>query len=544
MELNGVLRPLADDLPLEVRSLAQFLRTLMASLGAAPDRYSSWALHDPDAMAHYLDGSALPPRDVVDTLIRDLAVHRGVTLAPEAEAQARELHAAAVRTVDNAPGRVEELQAELEAMAGEYERTARREQQLVTGVREQQSRVRSGAMGQADYRRELIGVHDELARTRELRARAQTRYDELADRLAAARRYAEQARRSAPAPAPTPAPRPASERPTGARFAGAFTEPEPRVPAQSGPADPAAALPTGARFAGAHSTGKRRGLRRGDRKGAPGNGPEGRQGNERGNERGNEPSGSGIGGSQGPEQQQPDYRSEHQGAPGRDRDHPGAVGGDGDGQNRWDHGTGPGPGPGPGLAADRPPAGDAAGDAAGQLADALGRLRHEGHVQQAQDLLWEAATWPPEHFPALLTALSETGQDSDAAMLLWELSSRAPQEVAAYSVWLVKAERDHDWRELLSQASSRPHAAVADTVTALASAGWHEQVSVLLGTVVRTRPPEDVADLAADLSGAGANRCLRELLEDVGDAPRERRLRISAALRLSGLPERAGDLPR
>ncbi|KRV48023.1 hypothetical protein AQ490_27215 [Wenjunlia vitaminophila] len=183
MEQNGVLRPPAADLPLEVRDLARFLRTLMTSLGARAQQRTSWTLNDPEAMEHYLDGTYLPPRDVVISLLRDLADRRGERLTPETERQARDLHARAVRVVDDAPGRVAELRAELNAMDTAVRRIARREQQLLGDVRAQQAAVQGGAVGHAEYRRQLITIHGELRRVREQRSLAETRRGELAERL-------------------------------------------------------------------------------------------------------------------------------------------------------------------------------------------------------------------------------------------------------------------------------------------------------------------------------------------------------------------------
>ncbi|GGO87841.1 hypothetical protein [Wenjunlia tyrosinilytica] len=459
MELNGVLRPLADDLPREVRELVRFLRTLMASLGTSPERYSAWALHDRRAMDRYLEGSQLPPLDVVVTLIHDLAEHRGLRLGPDGERQARELHASAVQVIDSRPGRVRELHEELAEMVDERDRLAERERALLEVAQTSRASVQAGSMGHAEYRGQLIRTHDELSRARALHTRARARCEELEKRVAAAERV----ERSAPA-----------ARPTGARFAGAFSEAGPQAWSDPGADAQARRLaaaeqqPTGARFAGAHSNGRRRGAHKSASAGKSG-----------------------------------------ANAPARS-------------QERTDY---------------------AGYTEARELAENIARLREEGKAQEAQSRLWEAMSWSPEYFPALCAALGATGQRADVATLLWELSSRSPQEVAAYSVWLVKAGMEADWRELLGQASLQPHGDVAAMAMALVEAGWHEQSQVLLGSVVRTRTPEAVAELVAQLRHLDAAHCLRDVLVAVDAAARDRRLQVTAALRLAGLPESARELP-
>lgn len=223
-------------LPSAAVDFARFLAGLTARL----DRRSGWLAvfleRDPDGMAACLAGSELPPWDVVDALLQDLAADQGAAAARTEAATARALHAAATAAHDGGPGAAAALARRLDVLLRERRYTAERLQELTahraTATTEEAAAALDVdlAWAEDDHRRAT-------ARCAELRARA--------DALAA----------PAPAPAPAAPERPAGQakpkrRPRGgARFAGIAEEAaEPPGAAPVAPA-PAAAV-RGARFAG------------------------------------------------------------------------------------------------------------------------------------------------------------------------------------------------------------------------------------------------------------------------------------------------------
>lgn len=229
-------------LPGAAVDFARFLAGLTARL----DRRSGWLAvfleRDPDGMRACLAGSELPPWDVVDALLQDLAADQGAAAARTEAATARTLHAAATAAHDAGPGAAAALAGRLDGMLREQRYAAERFQEL-TAHRATATTQESAAALDVD----LAWAEDDhrraTARCAELRARS----DALATPAAAVR---------APAPA-APAPeRPAKQtkprkRPRGgARFAGIAEEAAgpPQPPAPVAPA-PAAAV-RGARFAG------------------------------------------------------------------------------------------------------------------------------------------------------------------------------------------------------------------------------------------------------------------------------------------------------
>ncbi len=224
-------------LPSAAVDFARFLAGLTARL----DRRSGWLAvfleRDPDGMGACLAGSELPPWDVVDALLQDLAADQGAAAARTEAATARALHAAATAAHDGGPGAAAALARRLDVMLRERRYTAERLQELTahraTATTEEAAAALDVdlAWAEDDHRRAT-------ARCAELRARA--------DALAAP---------ATPAPPPAAPERPTSQakprkRPRGgARFAGIAEEAaEPPGPAPVAPA-PAAAV-RGARFAG------------------------------------------------------------------------------------------------------------------------------------------------------------------------------------------------------------------------------------------------------------------------------------------------------
>ncbi|WWM27546.1 hypothetical protein QBW33_28035 [Streptomyces sp. B21-104] len=219
----------------EVRAFARYLRDLAALLDPGRGWYGVFCARDPAGMRACFEGSEVPPWDVVESLLQDLAAVRGAGQAAEESVRAAALFAASAAAYDGRPGGRQALADRLDMM-----------------LREQSDAVRR--LGDAD------GEPDALAWARDDHARATARCVELRDRLAAVERTVPVTdpwfRGQDGADVPTVS-APRRGKPSGARFAGLDTGDEAEAdpvpsPGPGLPAAPApAAAPRGARFRGA-----------------------------------------------------------------------------------------------------------------------------------------------------------------------------------------------------------------------------------------------------------------------------------------------------
>ncbi|MFJ6854424.1 hypothetical protein ACIQM3_28550 [Streptomyces sp. NPDC091271] len=263
-----------DQRAVEVRAFAEYLRGLSDLLDPGQGWYGVFCARDPDGMRACFDGSEVPPWDVVESLLQDLAAVRGTVYAARESVRAAALCAASAAAYDRRPGGRQALVDRLGVMLREQSYAARR--------------MRAAG---ADGALEAYGETEAMAWARDDHARATARCAELRNRLAAVETtvpddwFRGQGDADAPGPgsAPTvPGPRlpeepaahaaqrgqeagpqagPASARkrrkPGGARFAGldlddgAEAGPVPSgVPGLPAPSR-AASVPRGARFGGA-----------------------------------------------------------------------------------------------------------------------------------------------------------------------------------------------------------------------------------------------------------------------------------------------------
>ncbi|MDI9830302.1 hypothetical protein [Streptomyces sp. KAU_LT] len=260
-----------EQLPAEVREFANCLDGLLARLDQGGGWCGVFWERDPEGMRACLDGREVPPWDVVESLLGDLAARYGTDgAAPYAE-RARALHAAAVAAHDARPGGRDALGDRLDVMLREQRYAAERRTAL------------EHALASATTRAEADALRLDLAWARDDHARASARCEELRRRMAtldhrdlpprghipgaepdgAALQPEEPTGQRSPGPAPTvpdPAPtvpRQRRRRRGGARFAGAVEEdtgPVAVPPAVEEPLPAPAAggrgSPRGARFAG------------------------------------------------------------------------------------------------------------------------------------------------------------------------------------------------------------------------------------------------------------------------------------------------------
>ncbi|KPL29586.1 hypothetical protein JI76_31420 [Streptomyces anulatus] len=489
----------------EVGAFAQYLRDLVARLDPGRGWYGVFARRDPVGMRSCLDGVEIPPWDVVESLLADLAALHGARFAEQVSVRAAALYSASAATHDRRPGGRQELVHRLELMVREQRRAAERlrgaeaggpgpaEPEALAWARddheratarcaELRGRLAAVAVPEGWFREEgsdergagTVTAPGPLAGTVESPAvgagvpagtagptvgpawsvRGPRSRAEAPDAAAGHPRPGGAGNGDgSPADAPAPAPAPRRRKPRGARFAGLEVDeeeagyapsplPGPPVPSRSGP--PA---PRGARFGGGE----------GER--------EGRD------------------------------------AAGRDR--------------------------APDALPD-PAAGQAVAGAVAQLI----RLRAEGRSGEAHVVLCEVAAWPAPRLPVLAVALYRAGLAADWTTLLWEVSSLPPAGFAAAAGALAAAGREADCGLLLRQGVARPAAGVAEAVLVLDRAGREREARDLLGAFVRVRTPQE----AAELAGTGGTRLLPLLLAAAREVSVEREWDLVHALRVAGVP--------
>ncbi|MEU9708981.1 hypothetical protein AB0E21_10275 [Streptomyces sp. NPDC047967] len=110
----------------EVGAFAQYLRDLVARLDPGRGWYGVFARRDPAGMRSCLDGVEIPPWDVVESLLADLAALHGARFAEQVSVRAAALYSASAAAHDRRPGGRQELVHRLELMVREQDRAAER----------------------------------------------------------------------------------------------------------------------------------------------------------------------------------------------------------------------------------------------------------------------------------------------------------------------------------------------------------------------------------------------------------------------------------
>ncbi|MFK0044391.1 hypothetical protein ACIQU4_09845 [Streptomyces sp. NPDC090741] len=477
-----------------IGQLSGYLRGLMQRLDPGTGWYGEFLRRDPQGLRACLDGAAMPPWDIVESLLGDLAGIRGAGLAAREREYAARLRTAAVAVWDRLPGGAEELRTLLAAAADQR------------SVSEAATRTLTARLAAAPDPEEAETLTRELAWIQDDTARAASRHEDLMSRLRALEAPAHPAS-SRPDPAPAepgwsggPAPAgaeppagawagvgedgPVSEVPRqrqagearpeppvgraegrwlrgarragGARYAGApAPAPASFTPPPGHPAE-AAAAPRGARFA--HSE------------------PDPVLDPEPGPHPAAEPpaphrSRSGTIGRPRFTPPEPEHF-----APAEPESRPAAPG--------WDAQAGA-----PAAYGPRP------GGIAAVIGELLG-LRAQERGGEAHALLCEAAAWPAVWLPGFADELVRAGLVADWATLLWEAASLPPERLAAAAAALGEAGRHADCEALLRQGAGRPAAEIADAALALAGDGRTREADALLGAFVKVRTAEEAVRLA------------------------------------------------
>ncbi|MGJ5752250.1 hypothetical protein [Streptomyces puniciscabiei] len=170
-----------DRLPGGVREFASYLDGLLARL----DQGGGWSgvfwQRDPDGMRACLDGREVPPWDVVEALLEDLAAAYGSAAAAAERERARALYRAALTAYDARPGARDTLLDRLDVMLREQRYAAERHSEL--------TRLLSAASAPEDadsLRLDLAWAQDDHDRATARCAELRSRLAEL-DRRAAVR---------------------------------------------------------------------------------------------------------------------------------------------------------------------------------------------------------------------------------------------------------------------------------------------------------------------------------------------------------------------
>ncbi|KUM98466.1 hypothetical protein AQI88_03130 [Streptomyces cellostaticus] len=176
-----------DQLPGPVREFANYLDGLLGRL----DQRGGWCgvfwQRDPDGMQACVDGREVPPWDVLEALLQDLAAAYGPATAGAEKERARPLHTAAVSAYDALPGARDTLGDRLDVMLREQRYAAERQAEL------------GRLLTAATSREEADALRLDLAWARDDHERAGARCAELRWRMAESdRRAAEVPIRDAP----------------------------------------------------------------------------------------------------------------------------------------------------------------------------------------------------------------------------------------------------------------------------------------------------------------------------------------------------------
>ncbi|GAA2471128.1 hypothetical protein [Streptomyces longisporus] len=178
-----------DQLPGRVREFVNYLNGLLARLDQGGGWCAVFWQRDPEGMRACLEGREVPPWDVVEALLQDLAAEYGPAAAAQEKERARALHTAALSAHDARPGGRDALGDRLDVMLREQRYAAERQAELGRRLASAATRQEADAL-----RLDLAWARDDheraTARCAELRARMADLESRTADGRAAAIRRA------------------------------------------------------------------------------------------------------------------------------------------------------------------------------------------------------------------------------------------------------------------------------------------------------------------------------------------------------------------
>ncbi|QEV22625.1 hypothetical protein CP975_29770 [Streptomyces alboniger] len=538
-------------LPDQVGEFARYLRNLLGRLDQSAGWCGVFWQRDPDGMRACLDGAEVPPWDVVQALLHDLAADRGIPEAERETGRARTLHRASLTAYDARPGARELLSDRLDMMLGEQRIALERQAEL--GRR----------LSEAVTPDEADRINLDLAWVRDDHERATARCVELRERMArldAAERplwvdhvphprapdqpsdhhphvpnqpsehhldVPERPWEQDPAvadgdsaqgdPAYYDPARPAVADGDPTQYDPTQYDPEHGDPAYYDPAHPAVTHRDPTHPAPAAPTPEQPPTPDPDPDPAPDK-PERPRRRSRGarNARGARFAGLADVEPEGPPAVAPEADQTGP-TPRGARYHPVQAG--------------PDPRPNEPGDATRTPNGDSPHvPHLTETVQALLQLRGEARTGEAHAVLVEAAGWPAAHLPPLAVELHRAGLAADWATLLWEAASLPPEQLVALADALAGAGRADDCRKLLRQGVARPAPEIAEALLALIDAGREREARALLDSYLRVRTPED----AARCAHTDPHRLIPLLLETARAVSEEHHWDLVHALRVAG----------
>ncbi|WP_405774105.1 hypothetical protein [Streptomyces sp. NBC_01538] len=166
-----------EQLPVQVREFARYLHGLLARLDQGAGWCGVFWQRDPDGMRACLEGHEVPPWDVVEALLQDLAAGHGTgAVTPEAE-RARALHQASLTVFDARPGARDSLGDRLDVMYREQKYAAERLAELRRSLDSAATHEEAEAL-----RLDLAWAHDDHERASARCVELRYRLDQLARR--------------------------------------------------------------------------------------------------------------------------------------------------------------------------------------------------------------------------------------------------------------------------------------------------------------------------------------------------------------------------
>ncbi|MGW0709486.1 hypothetical protein ACWD4G_26625 [Streptomyces sp. NPDC002643] len=517
-----------DQLPGRVREFAGYLNRLMTKLDQGVGWCAVFWQRDPDGMRACLDGTEVPPWDVVEALMHDLATAYGPAAAAQETERARALHRASLAAFDAQPGGRDALGDRLDVMLREQRYAAERTAELTRRLGAAATQEEADSL-----RLDLAWAHDDheraTARCTELRARMEE-YDRRVSPTTAPEaprfpggmagdvfRVPDRQRRS-------PRSGPHDDTAHGGRGTGpeGTTDPGAAARTEPFPDTDAARAASGAASAA-------------DPAAAPATDPE----------------------SQGPADELTAPASTKQRPKRRFRGgarFAGVADGEGEAPAAAVPETAPAPAPArkgrsprgarfAGVAAQpeqvapqqekavRVPMEDEARREVVGTVDGLVRLRKEGRSGEAHALLVEVAHWPAERFPLLAAELHRAGLGADWATLLWEVGSLPIDRLVTVVDALNVVGRTADGDQIVKQGVARPAEEIGEAVAGLVAEGRDRQARALLDAYVSVRTPEEAARVAE----THPKPLTRMILDSARGISSDRHRDVKHALRVAGL---------
>ncbi|WP_405570776.1 hypothetical protein OG418_38795 [Streptomyces phaeochromogenes] len=523
-----------EQLPGQVREFAQYLNGLLSRLDQGGGWCGVFWQRDPEGMRACLDGTEVPPWDVVQALLQDVAAEFGDRAAAQESDRARALHGASLAAYDGRPGGRDALSDRLDVMLREQRYAAERLSELGRSLR-----TATGPEEAESYRIDLAWARDDHDRATARCTELRSRMDELDQRAVGGR--AQGALTIPPGEIGTDVfwdEEPRNEEPRSDRSGGASAGPSTRRGGPQRPAPDEDDWPDLWRDASAdRAAGEaaRQAAESGWQAAAPA--PEAAP----------RPTVAQEDEAAAPETPEPAKgRASKQRSKRRARGSARFAG-----MMDEDAAAAAAPAmPVPSTAeptlrgarfagvaeeparpkARREPLDDEARRTTVQTVERLVRLRREGHSGEAHAVLVEAAYWPAARFPLLAAELHRAGLGADWATLLWEAASLPADRLVAAADALAVAGRTADGDQMLRQGVVRPAPEIGEAVMGLVGEDRHREVRALLDAYVRIRTPEE----AARSVETDPPRLIPLLLEAARHVSQQRHWDLIHALRVAG----------